>query len=140
MLETYMKEKVRNNAVAIMSQLREKGIEVPNNFVYSCLSNAIRAGHYWRALGKKDVRNAIVIAEFWSPILKTREDYNSIVLRIIFQLYRNQCIALNNNKEGGALFIGQYCELKDDAVLGTREYGLRYTYVAVGSDAPIIPR
>ena len=115
--------------------LKRNGVELPSDFIRVAKECAKRAKRYYRPLSEQDILNAIEVANFWEKATKNREAYWTLIVNVIYALYRNQCVSLSNNPECRELYLEKFCEVDMSCKLANAKMDkIHFTQICVGSD------
>lgn len=122
----------------VKETLRYLEISVPSDFEENARKNIAAHEKRCQSINNYVVSQVIRIADFWKPALATKEEYDKFVVAIIYRLYKNQCIALNNNAKCSELYIGRFAKLSEHPLAKAPD--MRYissTRLSIGGKAII---
>ena len=115
--------------------LKQQGVELPRDFARIAKANAKAAKRYYKPLTDSDVYNAIEVANFWKMALKSRDEYFKLIVNVIYALYKNQCVSLNNNPSCPELYLERFCDVDKSSELANSQMDkMHITQICVGSD------
>ena len=111
--EAVIRAELAMNVRRVSTWLRDKGIDVPSDFEERCMAcSYTESGHLRKTLQHLDKNTVTLLVEmvgFWEEILPSKLEFDQVVVRGVYSLYKTKAFTLNNNCECPRLFIGNKC-------------------------------